>query len=156
MSLKDRSTASVVSPELREDYVKILQAELPEVLYEKSNLNDILFIILNALQNVSKNKYFGITTLTEVLKGIERPTICDNQLNTVAEFGLLKELSYETIRFIIEWMIANHLILKTKGKYPVLHSTHEGLHYADYVTVKTLESLKKYLEEEVVLWNESI
>ena len=156
MSLKDRSTASVVSPELREDYVKILHAELPEVLYEKSNLNDILFIILNALQNVSKNKYFGITTLTEVLKGIERPTICDNQLNTVAEFGLLKELSYETIRFIIEWMIANHLILKTKGKYPVLHSTHEGLHYADYVTVKTLESLKKYLEEEVVLWNESI
>ncbi|MCM1057122.1 MAG: hypothetical protein NC517_05885 [Firmicutes bacterium] len=35
-----------------------------------------------------------------------------------------------------------HLILKTKEKYSVLHSTYEGLHYS--------EKLKKYLEEELI------
>ena len=43
---------------------------------------------------------------------------------------------------------------KTKGKYPVLHSTYEGLHYSEKVTVSKLKRLKKYLEEEVILWNQ--
>jgi len=43
--------------------------------------------------------------------------------------------------------------LKTKGRYPVLHSTYEGLHYSEIITQNKLKKLKKYLEEEVVLWN---
>lgn len=58
----------------------------------------------------------------------------------------------EIIQSIIEWMIAEHYILKTKGKYPVLHSTYEGLHYRDSLTEGKLKKLKKYLEEEVILW----
>lgn len=64
-------------------------------------------------------------------------------------------MSFETIRSIIEWMISEHLLLKTKGKYPVLHSTYEGLHYSEFVTGEKLEILKKYLEE-VLLWEPSI
>ncbi|MGN0414174.1 MAG: 3'-5' exonuclease [Agathobacter sp.] len=61
----------------------------------------------------------------------------------------VKSVMYETIKAVIEWMIAEHLILKTKGRYPVLHSTYEGLHYSEVITEKKLKELKKYLEDEV-------
>ncbi len=47
---------------------------------------------------------------------------------------------------IVEWMIENHFILKTKGQYPVLHPTYEGMHYDEIVTGGMLKRLKKYLE----------
>ena len=37
-------------------------------------------------------------------------------------------------------------ILKTKGKYPVLHSTYEGLHYSESITEGKLKKLKIQLE----------
>lgn len=35
-----------------------------------------------------------------------------------------------------------------------IHSTYEGLHYSEKITAQHLKRLKKYLEEEVVLWNQ--
>lgn len=64
-------------------------------------------------------------------------------------FDLTKALSEVSI---IEWLIKEHYMLKTKEKYPVLHSTYEGLHYSETITEGKLKKLKKYLEEEVVLW----
>ena len=103
---------------------------------------------------VSVKKYFGVTVLADVLKGTNNKRIFENQLHLVEEFGALKEIPHETVMAIIDWMIAEHLILKTKGKYPVLHSTYEGLHYAEKFTSLELKRLKKYLEEEVILWNQ--
>lgn len=50
-------------------------------------------------------------------------------------------------------IIAEHYILQTKGKYPVLHSTSEGLLYSDSITEDKLNKLKKCLETEVITWN---
>ena len=44
-------------------------------------------------------------------------------------------------------------MLKTRGKYPVLHSTYEGLHYSEVITEEKLKEFKKYLEEDIILWN---
>lgn len=91
--------------------------------------------------------------LTDVLKGVDNKRILDNRLDKIPEYGVLKKLSGETVKSVIEWMISEHLILKTKEHYPVLHSTYEGLHYSEVMTEGKLKRLKKYLEEEVVLWN---
>lgn len=112
-------------------------------------MNELLFTIVKALQNVSKNKFFGATTLANVLKGASNKKIFDNQLHLVTEFGALKTLPYETILTIIHWMISEHFILKTKGKYPVLHSTYQGLHYSEILTEAKLKQLKKYLETDL-------
>lgn len=88
------------------------------------------------------------------MKGINNKKIFENQLHLLEEFGTLKEVPRETIMSAIDWMISEHLILKTKGKYPVLHSTYEGLHYSEKITAQHLKRLKKYLEEEVILWNQ--
>lgn len=110
--------------------------------------------MLKALQNVSKDKFYGVTILVDVLRGANNKKIFENQLHTVEEFGALKEMPHETIVSVIEWMISEHLMLKTKGKYPVLHSTYEGLHYSEKVTAQKMKNLKKYLEEEVILWKQ--
>ena len=54
--------------------------------------------------------------------------------------------NYQAGRTVVDWMISEHYILKTKGKYPVLHSTYEGLHYSESITEGKLKKLKKQLE----------
>ena len=86
--------------------------------------------------------------LTDILKGADHKRIIENGLDKIPEFAMLKDMPYDTIKAIVEWMISEHLIRRTKGKYPVLHSTYEGLHYAEVITEGKLNKLKKYLEEE--------
>lgn len=150
-SVKEKTA---VNKELKNDYVAIARAEIAPVYYEDYDLNEVIFTVVKALQNVSRDKFYGKTVLIEVLRGINSKKIFEKQLHTVAEFGTLKEMPHDTIASIVEWMISEHLILKTKGKYPVLHSTYEGLHYSENITVHKLKKLKKYLEEEVILWNQ--
>ena len=154
MNIKSDSEAFLIRPELKDDYVEVRRADLEPVLYAEYDLNELIFTIVKALQNVSRNKFYGVTILVDVLNGVNNKKIFENQLHLVTEFGALKEIPHETIVAVIDWMISEHLILKTKGKYPVLHSTYEGLHYSEKVTALKLKRLKKYLEEEVILWNQ--
>ena len=144
---------SVISNELKDDYIEIARADVASVMYGEHDLNDLVFTIVKALQNISRIKFYGVTMLTDVLKGTYNKRVFDNKLDKLPEFGALNDLPDETIRAAVEWMISEHFILKTKGKYPVLHSTYEGLHYSEEITEGKLKKLKKYLEEEVVLWN---
>ncbi|MDO5406640.1 MAG: UvrD-helicase domain-containing protein [Eubacteriales bacterium] len=117
-----------------------------KVYYKEQDLYITVFKILNGLEQVSASKYFGITVLVGVLCGYENKKISDNALNLCGEYGGLKHLAKADVRAIIEWLIANHYILKTKGNYPVLHQTYKGNHYEEMITVAELKKLKVYLE----------
>lgn len=134
------------------DYVAMKKPDLEPVMYKGKDLNDVVFTILSAVQNVSVVKYFGVNMLLDVLRGVRTKKIEDAKLYEVPEFGMLKDISREEIQAIVEWLIAEHFILKTKGNYPVLHPTYDGLHYGDVGTEKVLKALDKYLKEEVVVW----
>lgn len=154
MQKASKETQNVVEKELQDDYVQIIRAEMEPIFYGDYDLNEVIFTVVKALQNVSKNNFYGVKMLADVLKGTISEKVFERKLHTVEEFGSFKELPYETITSVIEWMISEHFILKTRGKYPVLHSTYDGLHYAEKITVKKLKEFKKYLEEEVILWNQ--
>ena len=145
---------SVVHTKLKDDYIEIVRADMKPVMYGNYDLNELIFVIVKALQNMSKERFYGVVILTEILKGTDSKRVFEAKLDKIPEFGALKDMPYETIKSIIEWMISEHLILKTKGRYPVLHSTYEGLHYSEVITESKLKKLKRYLEEEVVLWNQ--
>ena len=142
---------SIVNREL-DDYVEIKKATVKAVTYKEWDLNDILFTVLNALQNVSQRKFYNLMVLTDLLSGTQSEKVVKDGLSSIPEFAALKDMDYDSIQAVVEWMIAEHLILKTKGKYPVLHSTYEGLHYSESITPGKLNKLKKYLEEDVILW----
>ena len=120
------------------EHIEIIRANINPVEYNEFDLNEVIFIILKSLQNISEDKFFGRTTLANVLRGSNNKVIRDNSLHMKKEFGTLKEMSYPTLLAIIDWMIEEHLILKTKGRYPVLHSTYQGLHYAEKITIQKL------------------
>lgn len=129
-----------------DDYVEIIRAEVNPVLYGELDLNDVVFNIVKALQNVSRIKFYGMTVFCEVLCGEENKRIQDNKLDKIPEYGIYKIFSGDAVRTVVDWMISEHYILKTTGKYPVLHSTYEGLHYSESITEDKLKKLKKQLE----------
>lgn len=131
------------------EHVEIIRANINPVVYNEFDLNEVIFIILKSLENISEDKFFGRTTLANVLRGSNNKVIRDNKLHLKKEFGALNEIPYATLLTIIDWMIEEHLILKTKGRYPVLHSTYQGVHYAEKMTIQKLNKLKAYLEKMV-------
>ena len=148
----DNKSAITKNNSIVSDYVEIVKADLEPILFNKLVLNDVIYIILNALQNISVKKYYNKTILINVLIECNNKIIIDNNLIQIPEYGQLKNMSYDDIDTIIEWMINKHLILRTKERYPVLHSTYEGLHYSKYIGIKEMKQLKEYLEKEVVTW----
>ena len=117
---------------------------VPEI-YNGQDLNEVVHIILKALQNVSNVRYYGITMLVDVLSGTVSTKLFNARLNNVPEFGKLEAISREELRAIIDWLIENNYILKTKGQYPVLHPTYNGMHYNEKMTVNQLKQLKNSL-----------
>ncbi len=131
----------------KNDYVEIIRANVEPVIYLGTDLNDMVFNILCALQNVSMIRFYGMKVLCDVIHGSPNDKISANGMEDIPEFGIYKELPYETIRAAVEWMIKEHFILKTRSEYPVLHSTYEGLHYSESITKGKLNKLKEYLEK---------
>ncbi len=148
----NKEKKTVINKELNDDYIEIKKAEVKPVLYGEADLNDVVFTVVKALQNISRKRYFNEKILVDVLFGTESEQVFKNSLSKVPEFRALRNLPYDTVQAVVEWMISQHLILKTKERYPVLHSTYDGLHYSEFITEGKLKKLKKYLEEDVILW----
>ena len=143
---------SIVNKKLTDDSVEIQRAVVKPVMFGEKDLNEVVFTILKALQNMSRNRFYGIKVLTDILIGTESEKVVKNNLGQIPEFRALSDMSYDTVQATIEWMIMQHLILKTKGRYPVLHPTYDGLHYSEFITESKLKKLKQYLEEDIILW----
>ena len=116
--------------------------------YEESNLNDTVFTILQCLSNVSAKRYYGISVLTDILRGANSQKIKSAELDRIPEYGTLKHIRREILVNIIDWLIEQKFILKTKGTYPVLHPTYDGMHYAETMTNAKLKKLQVYLMEQ--------
>ena len=133
--------------ESHEDNISIKKGNFEPVIYNGMVLNEVVHIILSALQNVSNVRYYGITMLIDVLMGSTTKRLFEAKLNTVPQFGKLNIASRDELYAIIDWLITNNYILKTKGQYPVLHPTYNGMHYDEKMTLKQLKQLKRYMEQ---------
>lgn len=116
--------------------------------YEESNLNDTVHTILQCLSNVSAKRYYGISVLADILRGANSQRIKTAGLDLIPEYGALKHVRREVVVNIIDWLIEQKFILKTKGAYPVLHPTYNGMHYAETITNAKLKKLQTYLTED--------
>lgn len=124
-------------------------AEVPkknEHVIQLLQLQEFLDKLLSGNSYIAKRDYRKTTMLIDVLSGTPGGRLTEAKLNTLPEFGKLEMIpKYELYR-LIDWLIMNNYILKTKGQYPVLHQTYNGMHYRETMTVRQLKQLKKYLE----------
>ena len=56
-------------------------------------------------------------------------------------------MSAPELKAIIQWLLDNHFLLKTRGPYPVLHMTSEGNNYEEELTPQKIKKLIKYLDD---------
>lgn len=127
----------------------IKKPDIQAVMYGENNLNDIVYTILQCLFHMSEKKYYGVTMLIDILRGANSKRILSSRLDKIPEYGKLRHVFRDDLSTIIEWMIDNHFILKTKHpRYPVLHPTYDGMHYNETMTVNKLKTLLKLLERE--------
>ena len=103
--------------------------------------------VLHALVHVSDRRYFGISVLAGVLRGLRPEMIVKYRLDTIAEYGAMTYLNREEAAAVIGWLIDRNYILQTKGKYPVLHITNLGLTYKEHLTPRNMKSLAERLQE---------
>ena len=125
----------------------IKNKELPEYVYNGYSINAIVLYILQTLSDISSNKYYGTGILIGVLRGSENQKILRSRLDKVEYYGKLKGVPRDDLEVIIECLINNNYILKTKGTYPVLHPTYIGIHYGEEankgILIKIQNALKK-------------
>ena len=143
---RSKPQTKITKPEYAESN-NIKKANIKSVFYAEKDLNDVLHTVLQCLSHISDKKYYGVSVLVDVLRGSQSKKIMDAGLNRITEYASLKEIDRESLVAIIEWAIDNHLILKTKGMYPVLHPTYEGLHYNETITANKLKKLLDYLQK---------
>lgn len=125
-----------------EESSAIKQASIKSVIFEGNDLNDIIYTVLLCLSHISEKRYYGINILADVLRGANSKRIIGAELDKLPEYGTLKKVRRDDLITIIEWLIENHFILKTKHpQYPVLHPTYEGMHYDETITVNKLKKL---------------
>ena len=111
---------------------------------------DVTYMIHSSIQclvHVSEHKYYGVHLLADVLHGAQSQKISEANLYSIPEYGTLEFLSKKEIIRLINWLIEMHFILQTKGKYPVLHPTNEGIHYSERLTEKMAQELVKYMQK---------
>lgn len=143
----DQPKSKVISVNIeKRDDIIIEKGNFEPVLYNGQDLNDLVYVILNALQNVSNYRYYGFTMLLDVLSGTTTKRLLAAKLNNVPEFGKLETIPRNDLYAMVDWLIKNNFILRTKGQYPVLHLTYSGMHYKEEMTLNQLKRLKKYLE----------
>lgn len=129
--------------------VKKTQAkeETKKIMYMGFDLYEVIKGILQCLEHISVNRYYSTTILIATVRGINRKQMERDNLKSVPEFGMFAEMKRDDICAIVQWLIDNHFILRTKEYYSKLHPTYAGRHFEETATLKRLKDMKKYLED---------
>ena len=122
----------------------IVTPDYAEVYYRDIGLKETTVTILQCLSDISREKFYNARVLLQVLVG--DPEIKPASLKKTECYGKLRSADRLVLEYIIVWLIKKSYILRTKGKYPVLHPTYNGLHYDEVMKRQSLIALKKALE----------
>lgn len=87
---------------------------------EENREQKICRIILEGCREINKYTYHGITTLTKFLKGSKSQQILDAKLTDKKNYGALSFMSTQSITNLIEYLIEENIIYKTRGSFPTI------------------------------------
>ena len=144
-----QETKTIETPQKLEARTVIQAPQIKPVAYKGSDLNATLTSILQTLDEVSRKNYYGETMLADVLRGSKSKKIIAAGLDQCEGYGKLTGIKRSDVIFLIDWLIENEYIRKTKGMYPVLHPTYNGSHYGEIITRQKLQALKRKLEGQM-------
>ncbi|MEE1411478.1 MAG: RQC domain-containing protein [Bulleidia sp.] len=84
----------------------------------------------------------------DVVQGSSSKIIQKDKLYNMPQFGLLKHVERQKLIICTKFLIEHHFLLQTRNtRYPVVHMTYEGNHYAEYMTDTMVKRLSTELNE---------
>jgi len=91
---------------------------------------------------------FGITTISDILKGYKTQTVKKYNLSRLSGFGYLKEITYKRIKDYVKLLLKEDILLKSRSNYGalILNSTAEKF-LDGYIDLKII-NLPKHIDEE--------
>lgn len=99
-----------------DDNAKNMKAnDLSDMTFKGQDLMELARSTVKCLGHMSENYYFGITVLISVLRGGKRKQIIKHRLNEVPEYGIYADMSRDDMRAVVQWLINNRYMLKTKA-----------------------------------------
>lgn len=135
------------TPPAEKPPAEIQVPELKPIEYHSYDLNKTLGTILRTLSEISQHKFYGATMLVDVLRGSQSKKILADHLDQASGYGKLSGIARDDVLFLVDWLIENGFVLKTRGPYPVLHPTYNGEHYGEVITRQKLQALKTKLQK---------
>lgn len=121
--------------------------DMKQITYHGFDLNETICTILKTLSDISEKKFYGTTMLVDILRGSKSKKIISAGLSASPGYAKLREINREDIELLVDWLIENEYIRKTKGPYPVLHPTYNGQHYGEIITRQKIQALKRKMEK---------
>ena len=144
-------TSSVATAKSEQAEVSVTQMENTRfgeaVLYKGFDLYQVVTCLLQCLEHISEHRFYGLTVLIATVRGGNRKQMRAGNLFEVPEYNRYPEMSRDDMRAIVQWMLDNHYMLRTKERYPKLHPTYEGRHFEEMVTEAIMQDLNSYLED---------
>ena len=143
---KKEKTPQKTAAEKEKAPIKAQTIAMPDIktyLYRGIDLNKTVHTILQCLCDISTERFFPVSVLEDVLLGREGgyKNAKKYNLKSAPLYGSLSGLDDADLEYIIEWLIKNKFILRTRGRYPMLHPTYEGTHLSETLTESKLKKL---------------
>ena len=111
------------------------------------NFYQVTRIIISCIDHVSQKRYYGVRKISDILFGKVPEKSYGMNLEDLPEFGVLLMCKRKDIEAIMDAMIKQNYLLKTKEQYPVLHPTLEGKEYYENADKnKILKLYKAFLQ----------
>jgi len=127
---------------------ELVKAKLnSKAVYRGYELNDVVYLTLSCLNHISVKYYYGVNMLVDVLTGDKNERLIKFRLDSVPEYGALREFGRGHAQTVIYWLIGRRLILRTREAYPRLHPTYEGQFYGNYINAGYLKKLEEKLSK---------
>lgn len=148
---KDVQKLQSVSPGILEKSgASFHKSDMEIIHFNGKDLVDLIGKILHCIAEISERHFFGKGVLLNVLRGSSNQQVSNYKLQNTSLYGKLADVSREDLETIVDWLIANRYLRQRDGKYPVLHLTHEGIHYPDALTNTQLRNLARTLKKESI------
>lgn len=133
----------------KDGFDEVQPDKLSPIYYNNVCLNEVVYNVLHSLYEINYVRFIGRSVLVNFLKGNNHEYISKYKLYNLSDFGCLKDVDFELINQIVDWLIAGEFILESNnGMYKVLYLTHKGIYYDVNITCLYLDNLKEALSKQ--------
>ncbi len=89
-----------------------------DTIFETEDITKESVEIIKCIKEV--NESFGVNMIVDILRGSKSKNIVEKGLSGLQTYGTLKKISKEKVTLIVNNLISNKYINKSKDKYPIL------------------------------------